>query len=96
MYYLKAYVHQIAPITEAGVQPIHFRAIDASINTLEYLKNLLGGKLDCSSCGVVQFSDQLILDRPISKRTADWIEERFPFISTHSARRSTYYPFKEY
>lgn len=87
MYKLKAYSHQIAPIGEDGqVTNLQFRAISGTEAVMQYLAKLLGGKTNCSSCGVVQYSDEIILTRELSESTCKWIEKNFPFISTYNAK----------
>lgn len=75
---LRLYAHKIAPF-KGKVEAIHFKAIDVVDQTANYLANLYNGKTDCSSCGVIQYSDTLYL--PISVACAKQIEKDYPFIS---------------
>jgi len=75
---LRLYAHLIVPIKDK-VESVHFKAINVCDETAEYLKRLYNGTTDCSSCGVIQYSDTLYLEN-VSDACIEGILRDFPFI----------------
>jgi len=75
---LKLFAYMIAPINNV-VEINHFKAIDICENTAQLLAKQFGGKTDCSSCGIVQYSDTVILDK-LSEKDEEFITTAYPFV----------------
>lgn len=76
---IRLWAHKIAPIVD-DVKAEHFRAIEICENTANLLANMFGGKTDCSSCGVVQYSDTVILPS-LTEDQKSFITSTYPFVS---------------
>ena len=75
---LRLFAYMILPITN-GVTSNHFKAIDICENTAQLLAKQFNGKTDCSSCGTLQYSDTVILDK-LSKEDEQFIINTYPFV----------------
>ena len=75
---LRLFAFMILPITDA-VENNHFKAIEICDVTAELLAKQFNGKVDCSSCGVVQYNDTVILDE-LSEKDEAFITSTYPFV----------------
>lgn len=84
MYKLKLYAYKVAG--ENAEMRYNFMSIDAVQNTSMFLANMFKGKAHCSSCGVVQYDDEVILERALTDEECEFIKRAFPFVSTYDAQ----------
>ncbi len=77
---IRLWAFKVAPINDGAVGTDQFRAIDICQNTAVLLANMFKGKSDSSFCGVVQYSDSVILDR-LSEKDEQFILNTYPFVT---------------
>lgn len=85
MYYIRIFAHKIAPIKNGEVGEDQFRALLIAEQTGEILAKMFSGTTDCMNTGVVQSTDRIILNSPITKSEGDLIERAYPFVSCSKA-----------
>jgi len=77
---VRLYAHLIAPINQGeAVQIQHFKAINMCCNVAESLCRMFNGIGECSSCGIVQYTDTIRFEN-ISDNSMAFILECHPFI----------------
>lgn len=75
---IRLYAHKILPVKNEVTQN-HFRAIGICDTTATLLADMFKGKADCSSCGVVQYSDTVYIEE-LSEIDEEFITKAFPFV----------------
>lgn len=76
---LRLYAHLIVPIKDNLVECVHFKAINVCEVIAQYIARLCNGRIDCSSFGVVQYSDTIYLNN-VSDACIESILRDFPFV----------------
>lgn len=74
---IRLFAHKIAAANNINNA---FKAIEICENTANLLANMFGGKTDCSSCGVVQYSDIVIVPS-LTEEQKQFITTTYPFVS---------------
>jgi hypothetical protein len=75
---LRLYAHLIVPIKDK-VESVYFKAINVVEVSAQYIARLYYGRIDCSYCYIVQYSDTIYLEN-VSSACIEGILRDFPFI----------------
>lgn len=79
MIQLRLWAYKIATI-EGEINNNHFKAIEICENTAQLLAKQFNGRADCSTCGCVQYSDTVILDK-LSEQDEELIKKCYSFVT---------------